>query len=217
MSPEAKQDYLVQFMADMILCRKPPRTEVRRHAGIQAPHGLNRNKLLMGRHSAIGRQEAMTEAAMRKVYDDARQAMGEEKEVHARHILFRAPAGDDKAARKPRQGQAVVARLKKGEDFAKVVGRLTEDSLRKANAATWAFLPRSRWCRNLRRRLRPVQGEGLRAGEGQFGCTSSRSKKSRVKPQPKFEDVKPQIEQYVVRKAQAELVTSLRASAKIER
>jgi peptidyl-prolyl cis-trans isomerase C len=34
---------------------------------------------------------------------------------------------------------------------------------------------------------------------------------------PKFEDVKPQIEQYVTRKAQAELVTSLRASAKIEK
>jgi peptidyl-prolyl cis-trans isomerase C len=34
---------------------------------------------------------------------------------------------------------------------------------------------------------------------------------------PKFEDVKSQIEQYVTRKAQAELVTSLRASAKVEK
>ena len=39
----------------------------------------------------------------------------------------------------------------------------------------------------------------------------------RLKPMPKFEEVKPQIEQYVTRKAQAELVTSLRASAKIEK
>jgi peptidyl-prolyl cis-trans isomerase C len=34
---------------------------------------------------------------------------------------------------------------------------------------------------------------------------------------PTFEQVKPQIEQYVTRKAQADLVTSLRASAKIEK
>ena len=39
----------------------------------------------------------------------------------------------------------------------------------------------------------------------------------RVKPVPKFEEVKPQIEQYVTRKAQAELVTKLRAEAKIEK
>ena len=39
----------------------------------------------------------------------------------------------------------------------------------------------------------------------------------RTKQAPKFEDVKPQIENFVMRKAQAELVTKLRADAKIER
>jgi len=39
----------------------------------------------------------------------------------------------------------------------------------------------------------------------------------RVKQPPKFEDVKSQIENFVVRKAQAELVTKLRADAKVER
>ena len=39
----------------------------------------------------------------------------------------------------------------------------------------------------------------------------------RAKQPPKFEDVKPQIENFIVRKAQAELVTKLRADAKIER
>ena len=51
----------------------------------------------------------------------------------------------------------------------------------------------------------------------QFGWHVIKVEDSRVKPQPKFEDVKPQIEQYVARKAQAELVTKLRADAKIER
>ena len=51
----------------------------------------------------------------------------------------------------------------------------------------------------------------------QFGWHVIKVEDKRVKPMPKFEEVKPQIEQYVTRKAQAELVTSLRASAKIEK
>ncbi len=51
----------------------------------------------------------------------------------------------------------------------------------------------------------------------QFGWHVIKVEDKRSKPMPKFEEVKPQIEQYVTRKAQAELVTTLRASAKIEK
>ena len=47
-------------------------------------------------------KDAMTDAAMRKVYDDAVTQLPREEEVHARHILFRATAGDEKARRKPK-------------------------------------------------------------------------------------------------------------------
>ena len=39
----------------------------------------------------------------------------------------------------------------------------------------------------------------------------------RAKAPPKFEEIKPQIERYVVGKAQSEMVIKLRAEAKIER
>jgi peptidyl-prolyl cis-trans isomerase C len=51
----------------------------------------------------------------------------------------------------------------------------------------------------------------------QFGWHVIKVEDKRTKPMPKFEEVKPQIEQFVTRKAQAELVTKLRAEAKIER
>ncbi len=41
----------------------------------------------------------------------------------------------------------------------------------------------------------------------QFGWHVIKVDDKRVKPMPKFEEVKPQIEQFVTRKAQAELVT----------
>jgi len=51
----------------------------------------------------------------------------------------------------------------------------------------------------------------------QFGWHVIKVEDKRAKPMPKFEEVKTQIENYVTRKAQAELVQKLRAEAKIEK
>ena len=51
----------------------------------------------------------------------------------------------------------------------------------------------------------------------QFGWHVIKVEDKRMKPLPNFDEVKPQIEQFVARKAQAELVTKLRAEAKIEK
>ena len=60
--------------------------------------------------------------------------MGDEQEVRARHILIRAPANDEKASKEAEDKvKAVIARLNKGEDFAKLAGELTEDPSGKAN------------------------------------------------------------------------------------
>ena len=51
----------------------------------------------------------------------------------------------------------------------------------------------------------------------QFGWHVIKVEDKRIKPPPKFDEVKAQIEQFVARKAQAELVQKLRAEAKIEK
>jgi peptidyl-prolyl cis-trans isomerase C len=51
----------------------------------------------------------------------------------------------------------------------------------------------------------------------QFGWHVIKVEDKRAKAMPKFEEVKTQIENYVTRKAQAELVQKLRAEAKIEK
>ena len=51
----------------------------------------------------------------------------------------------------------------------------------------------------------------------QFGWHVIKVEDKRTKQPPKFDQVKAQIENFVVRKAQADLVTKLRADAKIER
>ena len=220
MSPEQKQDYLVQFMADMILVSKAADDKkLGDTADFKRKLTFNRNKLLMEALLTQTGKEALTEEAMKKVYDDALKQMGEEKEVHARHILIRAAAGDEKAGKEAEEKiKAIIVRLNKGEDFAKVANELTEDPSGKANGGDLGFFSKEQMVPEF-----SDTAFGLEKGKisgpvkTQFGWHVIKTEETRVKPQPKFEDVKPQIESFVTRKAQAEMVTKLREAAKIER
>jgi peptidyl-prolyl cis-trans isomerase C len=220
MSPEAKQDYLVQFVADMILVSKA--AEDKKLADtpeFKRKSDFARKKLLMeGLLQSIGK-DALTDQTMHKVYDEAVKQIGEEKEVHARHILFRVPAGDEKASKEAEDKlKAVIARLKKGEDFAKVAGEVTEDPSGKANGGDLGYFSKDQMVPEFSEAaFKLEQGQISEPVKTQFGWHVIKVEDKRVKQAPKFEEVKPQIENFVVRKAQAELVTKLRAEAKIER
>jgi peptidyl-prolyl cis-trans isomerase C len=220
MSQEAKQDYLVQFVADMILVSKAAEDK-KFGDGPDFKRKLEfaRKKLLMeGLLQSVGK-EALTDEAMHKVYDEAVKQIGEEKEVHARHILFRAQAGDDKAGKEAEEKiKAVIGRLKKGEDFAKVAGEVTEDPSGKANGGDLGYFTKEQMVPEFSEAAFKLdKGQISEPVKTQFGWHVIKVEDTRVKPAPKFEDVKPQIENYVTRKAQAELVTKLRAEAKVER
>src|ERR1043165_6156581 len=83
MSPEAKQDYLVQFVADMILVSKA--AEDKKFGDtpeFKRKVEFARKKLLMeGLLQSVGK-EALTDEAMHKVYDEAVKQIGDEKEVY---------------------------------------------------------------------------------------------------------------------------------------
>ena len=220
MSPEAKQDYLVQFVADMILVSKAAEDQkFGESADFKRKLEFARKKLLMEAVlQSVGKQ-ALTDQAMHQVYDEAVKQIGDEKEVHARHILFRAPTGDDKAGKEAEDKvKAVIVRLKKGEDFAKVAGEVTEDPSGKANGGDLGYFTKEQMVPEFSEaafKLEP--GQVSDPVKTQFGWHVIKVEDKRTKPAPKFEDVKPQIENFVMRKAQAELVTKLRADAKIER
>ena len=220
MSPEAKQDYLVQFVADMILVSKAAEDKkLGDTPEFKRKTEFARKKLLMeGFLTSVGK-DALTDDAMHKVYDEAVKQIGEEKEVHARHILFRAPAGDEKGSKEAEDKvKAVIVRLKKGEDFAKVAGEVTEDPSGKANGGDLGYFSKDQMVPEFSEAAFKLEnGQISDPVKTQFGWHVIKVEDKRVKPAPKFEEVKPQIENFVVRKAQAELVTKLRGEAKIER
>jgi peptidyl-prolyl cis-trans isomerase C len=220
MSPDAKRDYLVALMTDMVLVSQDAEKKKLGDTPVFKQRlAFARNKVLMTALLEATGKEALTDAAMRKVYDDAVKQMADEKEAHARHILIRAPAGDENASKAAEAKiKSIIERLKKGEDFAKVAEEVTEDPSGKANGGDLGFFTKEQMVPEF-----SIAAFGLEPGQlsdpvkTQFGWHVIKLEEKRSKPAPSFEDVKPQIEAYVTRRAQAELVAKLRESAKIEK
>jgi peptidyl-prolyl cis-trans isomerase C len=141
MAPDAKQDYLVQFATDMILVSKAAEDKkLGDSADFKRKMEFARKKLLMESLLQSISKDALTDAAMHKVYDEAVAQMGSEQEVHARHILIRVAPGDDKASKEAEDKiKAVAARINKGEDFAKVASEVTEDPSGKDNGGDLGY------------------------------------------------------------------------------
>jgi peptidyl-prolyl cis-trans isomerase C len=220
MSPDAKKDYLVQFMADMILVSKAAEAKkMGDGADFKRKIAFARNKLLMEQLLQSVGKEALTDEAMHKVYDDAVKQLGQEQELHARHILIRAAPGDEKASKEAEDKiKAIIVRLKKGEDFATVASEVTEDPSGKANGGDLGYFSKEQMVPEFSdTSFKLEKGQISEPVKTQFGWHVIKVEDKRAKPVPKFEEVRPQIESYVTRKAQAELVTKLRAEAKIEK
>ena len=220
MSPDAKKDYLVQFMADMILVSKAAQDKkLGDTPEFKAKLDFARKKLLMEAILQQAGKDAMTDAAMHQVYNDAVKTMGDEQEVHARHILIRAAAGDDKANKEAEEKiKAIIARLKKGEDFAKVASETTEDPSGKTTGGDLGYFTKEQMVPEFADvAFKLEKGQISEPVHTQFGWHVIKVEDKRKKPAPSFDEVKPQIEQYVTRKAQADLVSKLRAEAKIEK
>jgi peptidyl-prolyl cis-trans isomerase C len=220
MSPDAKKDYLVGFMTDMILVSKAAQDQKLGDGPVFAKKlEFNRNKLLMSALLEKTGKAAITDETMHKVYDDAIKQVPPEEEVHARHILIRAAADDEKASKAAEDKiKAVIVRLNKGEDFAKVAGEVTEDPSGKANGGDLGFFSKEQMVPEFSDvAFRLEKGKISEPVKTQFGWHVIKVEEKRTKPAPKFEEVKDQIEVFVTRKAQADLVTKLRESAKIEK
>ena len=118
MPPEARRDYMVSYLADVILAAKAAEgKKVADQKEFKGRLAFIRNKLLMETLLQQEGKAALTPDAMKKVYDEAVKQMGNEQEVRARHILV--PSEDE--------AKAVLAEVKKGTDFAELARQKSKD------------------------------------------------------------------------------------------
>src|SRR5208282_4100759 len=103
--------------------------------------------------------------------------------------------------------KAVIERVKKGEDFNKLANELTEDPSGKANGGDLGYFSKEQMVPEFSEVAFKLEKSQISEPvKTQFGWHVIKVEDKRVKPAPTFEEVKPQIENFVTRKAQAELV-----------
>jgi peptidyl-prolyl cis-trans isomerase C len=218
---QGRRDYLINFLTDMILLSKEAEAKkVPDTAEFKRRIAFARNKALMDTVLQEASKGATTEANLHKVYDDATKQMGAEQEVHARHILFRVVNPADDAASKAAETKvkAVIERVKKGEDFNKLANELTEDPSGKANGGDLGYFTKEQMVPEFSEvAFKLDKGQVSAPVKTQFGWHVLKVEDKRQRQAPAFDTVRDQVENFAVRKAQVDLVTKLRADAKIER
>jgi len=218
---DAKRDYLISYLSDMILlAQAAEQKRVQDDSEFKQRAAFARNKVLMESLLQGEGKRAINDQALHKVYDDAIKQMGDEEEVRARHILFRVANPTDEKASKEAEAKikAVVERLNKGEDFATLAKELTEDPAGKQDGGDLGYFTKEQMVPEFSAvAFKLDKGKVSEPIKTQFGWHVLKVEDKRKRQPPEFDKVKDQLESYVVRKAQVDLVTKLRSEAKIER
>ncbi len=208
MPPEAKRDYLITYLADLLVVSKAAEDKKLGDSNeFKRKLALGRNKLLMESMLAAEAKTAVTDAAMRKVYEEATKQMTAEQEVHARHILVE---NEDEA-------KNILADLKKGGDFAAIAKEKSKDPGASEGGDLGYFSKDQMVPEFSETAFKLDKGQLSDPVKTQFGWHIIKVEDKRTKPVPEFDKVKDQIETYVSRKAQAEMIQKLRETAKVER
>jgi peptidyl-prolyl cis-trans isomerase C len=218
--PEHRREQLISYVADVMLAAQAAETrKLQNTDGFKQREAFFRRKLLMGLMLQDHARSLVTDEALRKVYDEQVKPMGAAEEVRARHILFRADPKDEKAqAAAQARAQAALERIKKGEDFAAVASELTEDPSGKQNGGDLDYFTKDQMVpefANIAFQMSP--GQVSNPIRTPFGWHIIKLEDRRNRPVPEFDKVRQQIEAFLVRRGQTELMTQLREKAKIER
>jgi peptidyl-prolyl cis-trans isomerase C len=208
MDPATKKDNVLSFLIDMkIVSKEAEDKKIADRDDFKTRLAFARNRLLMDNLLASEGKAATTDENMKKVYEDAAKQITGEAEVHARHILVETEA----------EAKAVEDELKKGADFAELAKKKSKDP-GAADGGDLGFFTKDQMVPEFSAVAFALEpGKISDPVKSQFGWHVIKVEEKRNRKAPDFDQVKPQIETYVVRKAQADYVTKLREGAKVER
>jgi peptidyl-prolyl cis-trans isomerase C len=208
MGPEQKRDYLITYLADVIiLAQAADQRQLADRGDVKQRLEFERHKALMEALLQDAGKAAMTDDAMHKVYDEAIKQTPNEQEVHARHILV-ATEGEAKD---------IETQLKNGADFATLAKEKSKDPGATEGGDLGYFTKDQMVPEFAEAAFKLDKGQISDPVKTQFGWHIILVEDKRTKPTPTYDQVKGQLQNYVARRAQAEFVDNLRKSATIER
>ena len=207
MKPAERQAYVLNFAIDTkLVAREAEKEKLAEGPDFARRLAYYHDKVLMEVLLSNTAKTAATDAALKKTYDDAARNQKPEEEIHARHILV--PTEDE--------AKAALKRVQAGEDFAKVATELSKDP--GSEGGDLGYFTKDRMVPEFAdAAFKMAVGQVSDPVKTQFGWHIIKLEDKRTKPFPAYDQVKEQIVRYLIQKAQGEMVTKLRAEAKIER
>ena len=208
MDPATRKDNILSFLIDMkIVSKAASDKKVGDSDEFKKKLAFARDRLLMDQLLANEGKAATSPDNMKKVYEEASKQITSEPEVRARHILVET---EDEA-------KTVAEELKKGADFAELAKKKSKDP-GASDGGDLGYFTKEQMVPEFSTVAFALEpGKISDPVKSQFGWHIIKVEDKRTRQAPDFEQVKPQIETYVTRKAQADYVTKLRADAKVER
>jgi peptidyl-prolyl cis-trans isomerase C len=202
----ARQKYVLDYLIDLKLAAKKAEADkLTSTPEFERKLAYYRDKLAMEQLLGSVAKAATTEEAERKAYDEAAKAEPPQEEIHARHILV--PTEEE--------AKAALARIKAGEDFAKVATEVSKDPSGDGGDLGW-FTKDRMVPEFSEAAFKLKEGEVSEPVKTQFGWHIIKVEGIRTKSFPPFEQVKDQAARYVAQKAESDAVTQLHNAAKIE-
>ena len=208
--PEAqRRDYVITYLADIRLGAKAARdAKLADDAEFKRRIAYQTDRMLFEDYNAAQAKKAVTDETMRALYTDTVKNLKPETEIRASHILVET---ED-------QAKDIEKRLKAGEDFAKLATELSKDPGSGKQGGDLGFFTKDRMVPEFSAAAFALTiGQVSEPVKSQFGYHVIKLTEKREKPVPTFDEVKDQIEQFMVRRSQQETIQNLRTAAKIER
>lgn len=209
MTEPQRRDYALNYLIDLKLAaREAEKQKIGDTDEFKKRLAYLRDRALMEELLQREAKAAVTDERLHKLYDETVKNLKPEEEVHARHILVKTEE----------EAKAVEDRLAKGEAFDKVANEVSIDPGSAKRGGDLGFFGRGQMVpafEDVAFKLEP--GKVSDPVKTQFGYHVIKVDEKRTRPVPPFEQVRPQIENYVVRTAQQDLVLKLRNDNKVER
>lgn len=204
-----RRTYAIDYLIDLkIVAAQAAKDKMADTEDFKKRLGQTRERLLMEALLTREGEKGASDEAMKKFYDETVKGLKPAQEVKARHILVE----------KEEEAKAALARIKKGEDFAKLAAELSKDPGSGKEGGDLGWFEKERMVPEFAEAAFKLPKGGVsEIVKTQFGYHIIQVEDIREKAPPPYDAVKEQLRRYMVQKSQQDLVLKLREAAKVEK
>lgn len=204
---KARETYLLDYLIDSQLVAEKAQADKLDQDPEFAPRlAYYRQKVLAELMLGQIAKDSITPDKLQQTYDAAAKASKPQTEIHARHILVDTEA----------DAEAALKRIRAGEDFAKVAKDVSKDGGENGGDLGW-FTKDKMIPEFADAAFKLNDGEVSEPVKTQFGWHIIQVEGRRQTTFPPFDQVKGQVEAFVIQQAQTDFITQLHKSATISR